>query len=86
MPAVCRTISALAVCSICCAHAEHAFGNNEEIIHELGSVLWPQLAQGYVECCMKPDQDQFTDAALPRHPLDHFKTAEQFETAAVRLL
>jgi len=62
--------------------AEHAFGNNEEMVRELGSALWPKLAQAYVDCCMKPDQDQFTDAAL----LHHFKTAEQFETAAVQLL
>ncbi|KAL0042877.1 hypothetical protein WJX79_002164, partial [Trebouxia sp. C0005] len=65
---------------------QHAFGNNEQMVHELGSALWPDLAQAYVECCMKPDQDQFTDAALLRNLLDHFKTAEQFETAAVRLL
>jgi len=71
-------------CSVC--FAEHAFGNNEEMVHELGSALWPKLAQAYVDCCMKPDQDQFTDAALLRNLLDHFKTAEQFETAAVQLL
>jgi len=71
-------------CSVCLA--EHAFGNNEEMVYELGLALWPELAQEYVECCMKPDQDQFTDAALLRNLLDHFKTAEQFETAAVQLL
>ncbi|DBA76382.1 TPA: hypothetical protein ACH3X1_010090 [Trebouxia sp. C0004] len=65
---------------------QHAFSNNQEMVHELGSALWPKLAQEYVDCCMKPDQDQLTDAALLRNLLDHFKTAEQFETAAVQLL
>ena len=55
-------------------------------MHEFGSVLWPELAQEYVQCCMKPDQDQFKDNAQLHNSLDHFKTAEQFEEAAAQLL
>ena len=66
--------------------AEHAFGNNGGLVHELGSALWPQLAQAYIQNCMKPDQAQLADASQLRDLLKHFKTAENFESSAVKLL
>ena len=56
------------------------------MVHEFGSVLWPELAQQYVASCMKPDQAQMADAARLHDLLKHFSTAEDFETAAVKLL
>ena len=55
-------------------------------MHELGAVLWPDLAEQYIQHCMKPDQSQMTDASQLRRLLDHFKVAEDFEAAAVKLL
>lgn len=67
--------------------AEHAFGNNDSLVHELGNALWPDLAQEYITHCMKPDQAHMTDdASQLRSLLDHFSTAEEFENAAVQLL
>ena len=66
--------------------AEHAFGNNEGLVQQLGSVLWPDLAQEYITHCMKPEQALLTDASQLRSLLDHFTTAKEFESAAVQLL
>ena len=72
---------------MCCSDAEHGFGNNDSLVHELGSVLWPDLAQDYVTHCMKPNQARMTDdASKLRSLLDHFSIAEEFENAAVQLL
>lgn len=72
---------------MCCSDAEHAFGNNDSLVHELGSVLWPDLAQDYVTHCMKPNQARMTDdASQLRSLLDHFSTADEFESAAMQLL
>ncbi|KAL3153383.1 hypothetical protein ABBQ38_011722 [Trebouxia sp. C0009 RCD-2024] len=65
---------------------EHAFGNNDSLVCQLGSVLWPDLAQEYITHCMKPSQALLADASQLRNMLDHFSTAEEFETAAVQLL
>lgn len=76
-----------AVLTLIGCDAEHAFGNNEDQVHELGTVLWPQLAQEYITHCMKPDQARMTDGTSQlRDLLGHFSTAEQFESAAVQLL
>lgn len=65
---------------------QHAFGNNDSLVCQLGSMLWPDLAQEYITHCMKPSQALLADASQLRNMLDHFSTAEEFETAAVQLL
>ena len=69
-----------------CHDAEHAFSNNDSLAHELGRVLWPDLAQEYIRHCLKPDQAHMADASQLRTLLDHFSAAEEFETAAIQLL
>ena len=67
--------------------AEHAFGNNGSLVQELGTELWPGLAQEYIMHCMKPvGAGMSDDASLLRSLLDHFRTAEEFESAAMQLL
>lgn len=65
---------------------QHVFSNDRQLTLELGCGLWPQLSHHYITLCMKPDQQQMTDASQLQNLLSHFSTAEELESAAVKLL
>ena len=76
-----------AISTPCFCDAEHVLSNDDQLTHQLGTILWPQLSHHYVNLCMKPHQRHMThDESQLQSLLAHVSTAEEFESAAVKLL